>query len=72
MVRSYSEIDSTIWKSNINHLKNLIYEQIDITGTNLKTDYLGKDSQHFMSDQRFFALKQPPTLSQTRLEITVI
>ncbi|UJR12631.1 hypothetical protein I4U23_016806 [Adineta vaga] len=66
MVRAYPEIDSTIWKTNKDELKSLTYEQIDPTGNNLKNYYLGKDSEHFLSDERFFALKEKPTLSQVR------
>lgn len=66
MSRVYPEIDPTIWESNRDNLKNLTYEQIDPSGNNLKNYYLGKDSEHFMSEKRFLALKERPTLSQVR------
>ena len=66
MLCAYPEMDPTIWDSYKNDLKRLTYDEIDPTGSNLKNYYLGKDSEHYMNDERFLALKERPTLSQVR------
>ena len=66
LAQVYPEIEPRIWKTYAADLKRLKYEEIDPSGTILKNYYLGHDSEHYMTNERFKALKEPPTLNEVR------
>lgn len=64
--QAYPEIASNTWDTHAADLKRSTYQEIDPSGAILKHYYLGHNSEHYMTIERFSALTEPPTLSEVR------